>query len=282
MSQPELHSVVHSYLTTLLALSEAVGEACPEVGEPHQQRLGRLRTRLSFDSNPAAVEASTALVRAELRDFARKSADHIELHTSQWKEAARQIRAMGEHLVQRQRYYGSRVGDLATKLDSAQGAQLLSVAESIHNEGQSMLARMQQLIATVEARLAAAEVVDPVTGLMNLGEWQRRLELIEASGNPVVQLLFLVECDGRDELIEATLRQIAMRLTAQLRPEDLITRSGDSNFLVLFQSTMEVATRRGPQIAALISGTYTLDSSAKVDVRAAAMVLQREMAEMAE
>ena len=48
---PELHSMVHSYLATLLALSDALGEACPPVGGPHQQRLGRLRTRLSFDSN---------------------------------------------------------------------------------------------------------------------------------------------------------------------------------------------------------------------------------------
>jgi len=212
---PELHSMVHSYLATLLALSDALGEACPPVGGPHQQRLGRLRTRLSFDSNKDAIEASSTVVKAELQDFATKSSEYVALNTGEWKQAAAEIRDIGVGLIKRQRFYATRLRDLAAKMDPSQAALLMSCAESMDNDAQSMLTRMQDLLGGVEIRLAAAEVVDQETGLMNRRELERRIELRRADGKPIVRLLFQITSDGPTQLWDQVVRQVASRLTSQ-------------------------------------------------------------------
>ena len=245
--------MVHSYLATLLALSDALGEACPPVGGPHQQRLGRLRTRLSFDSNKDAIEASSTVVKAELQDFATKSSEYVALNTGEWKQAAAEIRDIGVGLIKRQRFYATRLRDLAAKMDTGQAALLMSCAESMDNDAQSMLTRMQELLGGVETRLAAAEVVDQETGLMNRRELERRIELRRADGKPIVRLLFQITSDGPTQLWDQVVRQVASRLTAQLRPDDLVGRWGEAEFMVLFNGAEDIAERRGPQVAGLVS-----------------------------
>ncbi len=273
---PEVHSMVHSYLATLLALSDALEAACPPVGGPHQQRLGRLRTRLSFDSNKEAIEASSNVVRAELQDFAAKSFDYITLTTGEWKHAAEEIRNVGAGLIKRQRFYATRLRELAEKLGPEQATPLTSCAESMDNDAQSMLSRMQDILAGVETRLAAAEVVDPATGLMNRRELERRITRQRADGELGVRLLFRVSFENTPASPDPVLRQIAARLTAQLRPEDLIGRWSETEFLVLFRASADIAERRGAQVAELLNGTYA-SPAGNVEVCAAVTQLDREM-----
>jgi GGDEF domain-containing protein len=273
---PELHSMVHSYLATLLALSDALEAACPPVGGPHQQRIGRLRTRLSFDSNKAAIEASSNLVRSELQDFAAKSLQYVTVTTGEWKQAAEEIRTLGAGLIKRQRFYANRMRELAEKLDDKSAPLLTTCAESMDNEAQSMLSRMQVLLAGVETRLAEIEVVDHSTGLMNRRELERRIELQRAAGEHSVPLLFKVEFDGPPNA-DPVLRQIAARLTAQLRPEDLIGRWSEMAFLVLFQAAEGIAERRAPQVAERLNGSYPVADGGSVTVRASVSVLDREL-----
>ena len=270
---PEIHSIVHSYLATLLALSDAVEAACPAVGGPHQQRLGRLRTRLSFDSNKDAIEASATVVRAELRDFAAKSSEHIALTTGEWKRAAEEVCSLGMGMIKRQRFYSTRMRDIAAKLENGNAAALLSCAESMDNDAQSILSRMRDLIEGVEARLAEAEVVDQATGLMNRRELERRIETRRMTGDPVVRLRFDISFEGPETARAQVLRQVASRLTAQLRPEDLIARWSDSEFVILFNGAEEIAERRGPQVAGLLTGRYAL-AEGPVEVRATATLLK--------
>jgi GGDEF domain-containing protein len=276
-NSPEVHSMVHSYLATLLALSDALEAACPPVGGPHQQRLGRLRTRLSFDSNKEAIEASSNVVRAELQDFAAKSFEYVTLTTGEWKSAAEEIRNLGAGLIKRQRFYATRLREMAAKLDPEQATPLNSCAESMDNDAQSMLSRMQDILAGVETRLAAAEVVDPATGLMNRRELDRRIQRQRADGELGIRLLFRVSYETAPPSPDAVLRQIAVRLTAQLRPEDLIGRWSESEFLVLFRASSDIAERRGAEVAEMLHGSYTSDG-VSVEVRAAVTVLDRVLA----
>jgi GGDEF domain-containing protein len=265
--------MVHSYLAVLLALSDALEAACPPIGGPHQQRLGRLRTRLSFDSRKEAVEASAAVVRAELRDFATKSSEHIALTTGEWKRAAEEVCNLGMGMVKRQRFYATRMRDIASKLESSNASSLMSCAESMDNDAQSILSRMRDLIEGVEGRLADAEVVDPATGLMNRRELERRIETRRESGEPVVRLRYEITFEAPESARPQILRQVASRLTAQLRPEDLIARWSESEFVILFNGTEEIAERRGPQVAGLLTGRYSL-AEGPVEVRANATLLR--------
>src|ERR1700689_4893630 len=68
-----LHTAVTSYLSTLLAVSDCVGAACPEIGGPYRHRLSRLRSRLAFDANPQAMIESNATVERELAQYAKQA-----------------------------------------------------------------------------------------------------------------------------------------------------------------------------------------------------------------
>jgi GGDEF domain-containing protein len=282
-----LHSVVHSYLATLMTLAEVVGTACPEVGAPHQQRLARLQTRLSFDTNKEAIEAYSVLVRAELRDFAAKSAEYSGTSVREWKRAAEESRSVAQAVLKRQAFYAARLREFARQMRespypsdpqelanviSVEAASLQNCIDSMTTETESMLARLEELLADTTARVADLEVVDRITGLMNRREMERRIERAGASG---VRLLFRIEWDGAASWRDAILRQSAIRLSAQLRPEDLVARWGDSELLVLFRGTEEIASRRGADVAHLLSGPYALDGGTPILVQTHVQCLEQ-------
>jgi GGDEF domain-containing protein len=259
-----LHSVVHSYLATMLALSEAVGAACPPVGAPHQQRLARLRTRLTFDTNKEAIEDCALLVRAELQDFAAKSSEYVGASVREWKRAAEESHSIAQAILKRQSYYASQLREFARQMQQGQelhAESLQNCADSMATETESMLSRIEELLRDTAARLEDLEVVDRSTGLMNRREMERRIAQSQGADHLAAQLLFKVEWDGAAAWRDAILRQAATRLTAQLRAEDLAARWGDSEFLVLFRGSAEIALRRGADVAQLMTGPYAVDGT---------------------
>ena len=114
---------------------------------------------------------------------------------------------------------------------------------------------------------------------MNRRELERRIELRRADGKPIVRLLFQITSDGPTQLWDQVVRQVASRLTAQLRPDDLVGRWGEAEFMVLFNGAEDIAERRGPQVAGLVTGRYSLANGATAGVRASATILDRQLAE---
>src|SRR5580704_13234093 len=104
-----LHTAVTSYLSTLLAVAECVGTACPEVGGPYRHRLSRLRSRLAFDTNPAAIVESNATVEKELAEYAQKSANYLAQHGVELQRTIGALETIIKSLAQRQEFYGARL-----------------------------------------------------------------------------------------------------------------------------------------------------------------------------
>jgi GGDEF domain-containing protein len=276
-----LHAVVHSYLGTLMAVADCVGEACPPVGSPYRQRLSRLRTRLTFDANKDAVQQSAATVRAELKEYSAKAAQYLERNKSELRRAASGLEGIARTLTQRQEFYASRLRQFASQMESTrypadpehlkdvvqmQAEGLMACVDSMTHESQSLLARMQSLLSDVEQKLAETEITDVLTGLMNRREMERRIEDQWLSGNAVTQLMYRVSCPSEGERRDEVFQQAASRLAAQSRHNDLVSRWSENEFLVLFQGPAETANKRGAQIAQLISGPYALASGETVDV----------------
>jgi GGDEF domain-containing protein len=269
-----------------------VGDACAAIGQPHQQRLARLRTRLSFDSNKTSIEASARVVRNELRDFAEKSSTYVNAHTQEWKSASQQIQSSAAALVRRQSYYGTRFQEAARilvetaaiedpqqriELARHQAAALANFAESMMTESQSLLMQINELRRNTEARLAEVETVDRATGVMNRREMERRLEAQRASGLNVVRLLFRAEYEAPSDSRQAVLREVASRLTAEFRPEDLVARWSDNEFMVLFDGSADIAERRGEMIAGHLSGPYASANRDTIEVKTHVELLDRRL-----
>ena len=272
-----LHTAVSSYLTTLLAVSECIGDACPEVGGPYRHRLSRLCSRLAFDTTPQAITESTVVVERELKDYSKKTANYIAHHGIELRRAIETLETIVKSLAQRQDFYGARLRQFAEQMQttpyptdpehlaevvSLQAAGLLGCVESMANDTQSLVARMRTELADVSERLKDAEMTDRLTGLMNRKEMERQIDRRKASGDDPVLLVFELTGDVSDEIAQL----VALRLTSRFRHQDLICRWTDREFLVLFKGAAEIARARTEQIVPWIAGKYALGNGASVEI----------------
>jgi GGDEF domain-containing protein len=283
-----LHTAVNCYLSTLETVANTLGNACPEIGGLYRHRLSRLRTRLAFDSSPAALEESCDAVEMELVEYASKSADYVDQHGVQLRAALSVLEEIVRSLAQRQDFYGTRLRQFAGQMEAAeypsdpehlkdivnlQVMGLLSCVESMSHETQSLMARMHNELAAVEQRLRESEVTDPLTGLMCRREMERQIEVRKGLGAPPVLLHFQLSGQVSDEIA----RQVGARLGSQFRHKDFISRWTENEFLVLFQGPAEIAQSRSEQIVPWVSGRYVLDNGETTQVDVEVKLLEAEL-----
>jgi GGDEF domain-containing protein len=285
-----LHTTVFCYLSTLQSVADALARACPPVGGLYQHRLSRLRARLAFDANSSAIEESCALVSHEVKEYAEKASGYVE---GRLEELRRTIAGL-EHLVrtmaQRQDYYGERLRESAMRFEdtpcSANAslpdsgvspvAGLLGWVDSMSHESELLLARMQDELARVEARLADAEITDPVTGLLNRRGMERCIEAARARGDSSSLLLF----EFTEPLPGEVAQQAAERLSSQFRHNDLVSRWSDREFLVLFQGDAGTAQVRAEQVAPWLAGRYLLDTGATMETAVESRLVSEPVSEL--
>jgi GGDEF domain-containing protein len=283
-----LHTAVNCYLSTLLATANCVGAACPEVGGLYRHRLNRLRSRLAFDSSPAALEESSASVETELNEFASKASLYVAQHGVELRSAIGTLEEIVRSLAQRQDFYGARLRQFAAQMETAayptepgqiqdvvalQVAGLLSCVESMSHETQSLVLRMRNELGAVEQRLQESEVTDPLTGLMNRREMERQIESRKKAGSPPVLLHFQLNGEVNAEVMQ----QVASRLGSQFRHKDFVCRWTDTDFLVLFQGPQEIAQMRVEQIVPWVAGRYLLESGESVQIGVDARLTEPEL-----
>ncbi|MGA3201838.1 MAG: diguanylate cyclase [Bryobacteraceae bacterium] len=276
-----VHTAASSYLTTLLAVSECLGAACPEVGGPYRHRLSRLRSRLAFDCTPEAMAESAAEVERELKEYSSRTANYITRHGVELRQAIEALEGIVKSLAQRQDFYGARLRQFAANMETTpyptdpeylsevvamQAAGLLGCVESMSNDNQSLVLRMRTELAAITERLQEAEVTDRLTGLMNRREMERQIERRRTDGEEPVIVVFELSGDVSDEVA----KQAAARLGSQFRHQDLICRWSDSEFLVLFHGSREIALARTEQIVSWIGGKYPLENGETVEIGAEA------------
>jgi GGDEF domain-containing protein len=273
-----LNIAVTSYLSTLLAVADCIGAACPEVGGPYRHRLTRLRSRLAYDSSPDAIIEGTSVLEKELAEYANKSSSYVAQHGIELRRTIGVLETIVKSLAQRQEFYGARLRQFAMQMETTpypsdpehlsevvalQAAQLLGCVESMHNDTQSQLSHMREELASVTQRLQEAEVTDRVTGLLNRREMERQIALRRASGEEPILVVFEVSGDMQDEVS----REVAARLTSQFRHKDLVCRWTEYEFMVMFQGSAEIARQRTEQIVPWIAGRYALDNGESVEIR---------------
>ncbi len=284
-----LHTAVTTYLSTLLAVADCVGAACPEVGGPYRHRLSRLRGRLAFDTNSEAMIESNAVVEKELAEYSKKASQYIALHSIELKQAIEALETIVKSLAQRQEFYGARLRQFAAQMETTpypsepqhlsevvalQAAGLLGCVESMNNDTQSLVIRMREELAQVTQRLQDAEVTDRLTGLMNRKEMERQIAQRREAGEQPVLVVFEISGDIHDEVS----KEVASRLGSQFRHKDLLCRWTDNEFMVMFQGDAEIARTRTEQIVPWIAGKYPLDNGEFVEIHVDAGLVAPDLA----
>lgn len=289
--EPELsalHNAIDCYLSTLETVANSIGNACPEIGGLYRHRLSRLRTRLAFDSSPAALNESCDAVESVLVEYAQKAAGYVDQHGIELRVAISMLEEIVRSFAHRQDFYRTRLRQFAEQLEATpyptdprhlqevvqmQAAGLVRCVESMGHETQSLLARMQNELDAVERRLKEAEVTDPLTGLMSRREMERQIEARKANGAPLVLLQFELSGEVSDEVA----KQVGARLGSQFRHKDFISRWTETEFLVLFQGAPEIAQMRADQIIPWIVGRYPLENGQNVQIGVAVRLIPAEL-----
>ena len=286
-----LHATVNSYLSTLLAVAECLGNACPPVGGPYRHRLNRIEKRLEFDAslglsselNPElsqeTIEETCDKVARELEDYSAKAAAYLRCHEVELRTAASGLEELVGALAQRQDFYAAQLLQLAEGVGSPAvglpAAGLKACVESMHRESRSLVAQMRGELAAVEQRLTEFEITDPVTGLTNRREMERRIHVESADGQTPV----LIRFDLGGPVPEDAARQVGARIASQFRYNDLVCRWSEREFLVLFQGPPEVAEERAGQVAPWVAGRYLLDNGEIADIRIASVQVATGLAD---
>ncbi|HXP88563.1 MAG TPA: hypothetical protein VN841_27785 [Bryobacteraceae bacterium] len=259
-----LHAAVNSYLSTLLAVAECLGSACPPVGGPYRHRLSRMEKRLAVDASPEYIEETCAKVAQELEDYAAKAAAYLRCHEVELRKAAAGVEEIVGALAQRQEFYAAQLLQLAGAA-GLPAADVKACVENMGHESQSLLAQMRGKLAAVEQRLSEFEITDPVTGLTNRREMERRIRAASAGGPAPV----LIRFDLGGPVPDDAARQVGARVASQFRYNDLVCRWSEREFLVLFQGPLDVAQVRSAQVAPWVAGRYLLDNGEIADIRIA-------------
>jgi diguanylate cyclase (GGDEF)-like protein/PAS domain S-box-containing protein len=130
----------------------------------------------------------------------------------------------------------------------------------------------------LEAELIHRALHDPLTGLANRTLLYQRIEALAAATADRRDCLIYLDLDGFKAVNDAyghaagdeLLQQVAARMTALLRPDDVCARLGGDEFAVLSRGT---GRRRAEAIAArlreAVGRPYTLDGDAVVVITAA-------------
>lgn len=266
-----LHAAVNSYLSTLLAMADCLGAACPPVGGPYRHRLTSLQKRLAFDSSKEALAESCAEVGRELFDYSAKASGYLRSHGMELRRAVTGLEDIVRTLAQRQEMHVARLRQLAAQMESVAAsearmartepvgprvAELKVCLEGMGRESRALLDRMREELAAVEQRLADTEITDPVTGLTNRREMERRIRAAAAQGTPPV----LVRFDLGSPLANEVARQVGARISSQFRYNDVVCRWSEREFMVLFQGPADIARVRAEQVSPWVAGRYLLDT----------------------
>jgi len=270
--------VLDAYLSFVSAVADCLKNSCAPIGTPYHLRLNRMRGRLAYDPSPEFFVEATRIIEQQLRDFASQSSAYVALHGTEFRKAVEGLLETVRVLGMKQDYYCARLRQFATQMETTayptdpahladvvqlQAMGLQSCVESLSHDWQSLLGRMKVELVEAEARIAEADITDPITGLMNRREMERQIQAQRAQGIPEVLIRFSFDSGLRDEIVQ----QMAQRLVSQFRHNDLISRWSGTDFLVLFRSTPEIAMSRLDHIVGWAGGRYLADTGSAVVVR---------------
>jgi GGDEF domain-containing protein len=279
----DLSSSVASYLKTLTAVGDCLGQACREVGSPYRKRIGQLRARLSFQPTRQAIQESVGTMEAELSDYAAVAAQYLDQHDLALRCAILTLEDIIESLARRSEFHGSQLQELTARLETTSpadpahwvkaAAELRRGTESMGQETAAMLTRMREEMAAVEKRLRGSQSTDHSTGLLTSSEITRQLEAYRSNG----VVFSLLRFELRGAVGEQVMQQAAAKLETQFRYCDRIARWSEREFMVLFQGPPEVAETRAAEVVRLLAGRYHLDSGVYPEITVHSHLTQQEL-----
>ena len=301
-SQGEQQSALTCYQSALLAIAKCMAEVCPRVGLVYNNRLLRLPRRLGFDANPEALAASREALETDLAEYAQAASAWVNTGSQLAEEVIAAAGQINENNGHTDELHTAMMEELAEQMEiSAQvddadqvrtalkryAAGLRSYVRRRKKDQTPALVDLQRRAESLANWLSSADpanIIDPLTGLLNRKEAERQLQGHLKRDKPFCVLLFeWTEARsvppqfgraGADQILKA----LGERIVTLVRPRDIVYRWSEDQLAVIFECVGAEASARSRKIADWLSGKYSAQVDGivwKVEAQAAVVVVER-------
>jgi diguanylate cyclase (GGDEF)-like protein len=269
-------AAVESYLSAILGIAEAIDAISPEISASYHERLTRLHASLVSNATDESLHDSRLALHEILADFSGKARHNNQALARDLNQTLDMMARTEDSRSVRNVQYVERLVDFADQVDAAirasdlprlarQTSELRGYAESIEIDSHDAFARLRKKMIEIQLRLHEAELLatlDPLTGVANRRELDRELAARVAGQQEFCVLLFDLDRfktvnDEHGHLCgDEVLKQLAARLSGQVRARDFVCRWGGDEFLAILACGEAHAETRSRQIADRLKGPY--------------------------
>ena len=262
-------AALESYLYSIQQIAEIIIAISPEIGTSFREPLLTLRSGLAADPTPAALEQSRDALHEILQSFSQRARLQNETLARDLNQTLSMVTRTEDSSAGRNVQHVEQLLDFVDRLESgvrsadlprlsAQTSELREFAQAIELDSCDDFARLHQKMIQIQRRLQEGELLatlDPLTGVANRRDLDRELAArIEARQEFCVLLFDLnrfKEINDRFGHLygDHVLKQLAARLSSQVRARDYVCRWGGDEFLAILACDLAVAESRSRQIA---------------------------------
>jgi diguanylate cyclase (GGDEF)-like protein len=273
-------AALECYLSAIAEIAETMEAVSPEIAASFREPLMLLRSRLSVDPapSPQALEQSRGALHEILASFCEKARRQNQTLARDLNQTLSMVTRTEDSSAGRNVQYVERLVDFVDRLESAvrsgdlprlaaQASDLRDFAQSIELDSRDDFARLRQKMIEIQLRLHEVELLatlDPLTGVANRRELDRELAARIEARQEFCVLLF--DLNGFKEINDRfghlygdeVLKQLAARLSSQVRARDYVCRWGGDEFVAILACDLAIAESRSHQIAERLNGPYQI------------------------
>jgi diguanylate cyclase (GGDEF)-like protein len=271
-----MNAALESYLYAILEITETIEAISPEIAASFRESLLTLRSRIAADPTSEELEQSRVTLHELLQRFCQRARFQNETLARELNQTLNMVTRAEDTSAGRNVRYVEHLVDFVDRLESAissgdlhrlsaQTGELRDFAQSIELDSRDDFARLRQKMIEIQLRLKEIELLatlDPLTGVANRRDLDR--ELASRIENRQEFCVLLFDLDGFKEINDRfghlygdqALKQVAARLSSQVRARDYVCRWGGDEFLAILACDLAIAESRARQIAERLNGPY--------------------------
>jgi diguanylate cyclase (GGDEF)-like protein len=273
-----MNPALECYLSSIVEIADAIEASSPEIASSFREHLLALRSRLVGNPSPSELERSREAMHRILQSFCQRARLRNETLSRELSQTLSMVARTEDSSAGRNVQYVERLVDFVDRLEAAvrssdfgrlaaHAAELRDFAQSIELDSRDDFARLRQKMIEIQRRLQEAELLatlDPLTGVANRRDLDRELAArIESAQEFCVLLFDLNGFKGINDRFghlygDQVLKQLAARLSGQVRARDYVCRWGGDEFLAILACDLAIAQSRSKQIAEHLNGPYRI------------------------
>jgi diguanylate cyclase (GGDEF)-like protein len=271
-------AALECYLSAITEIADTIEAISPETAPCCREQLLLLRSRLSADPTPEEIAQSREALHQILQGFCQKARLQNETLARDLNQTLSMVARTEDTSAGRNVQYVERLVDFVDRLESgvrsgdlprlaAHTSDLRDFAQSIELDSRDDFARLRQKMIEIQRRLHEVELLatlDPLTGVANRRDLDRELAARIEAHQEFCVLLF--DLNGFKEINDRfghlygdqVLKQLAARLSGQVRARDYVCRWGGDEFVAILACDLTIAESRSGQIAERLNGPYRI------------------------